>query len=188
LIEIDRGRHLFEAADHTRGRCLIHLSLANIHGECGRAAKGLAEGMTALRLAERLGDPAVRASAFNAVGLSHFMLGQPQRALEFLEPALTLSQTHTSNTERYILDSLARTYGLLGRHADATACYRQALDLYQRIGDRRGVGMVLAGLGDTYAATGDDAAARTAWRRALDIYRTIDHPDTDAMINRLAHN
>jgi tetratricopeptide (TPR) repeat protein len=188
LTELDRGRRLFEAVDDTRGRCFIHWSLAMIQTERGDAGDALADGKVALQLAEQIGDPRLQAGTRNLVGSAYLNAGDPQRALEHLETALQLSRAQSPEVERYVLDSLARTYRLLGRHTEAITYYLQALDRYELVDDRRGTGVVLAGLGDTYAATGHRHAARIAWKRALDIYRAINHPDAGAINNRLANS
>jgi tetratricopeptide (TPR) repeat protein len=185
LTALDHALRLFEALDDTSGRCVTHWNRCQVYHHLGRHTDAHAEATRAVCLADRVGDPQLRAGALNALGSSCLALGDPHGALEHLQPAVTLSRAHAPHSEPSVLDSLASTYRLLGRHDEAVTCYREALNLYQRVANHRGLGMVLTGLGDTYAAAGDHTAARTAWQQALDIYRAINHPDTDAIHARL---
>jgi len=66
-------------------------------------------------------------------------------------------------------DSMGFANHHLGRYDQAIACYRQALELIRRHGDRGNEAEILVHVGDTYAATGDHDEARAVWRQALDI-------------------
>ncbi|WP_203863149.1 hypothetical protein, partial [Plantactinospora mayteni] len=61
-----------------------------------------------------------------------------------------------------------------------------SLDLFRRLGDRRGEAVALAQLGDTQHITGDVTEARRFWRQALEILDHLGHPEADEVRGKLA--
>ena len=83
------------------------------------------------------------------------------------------------------LDSLGYAHQQLGHHAEATACYQQALGLHRENGSRWGVAETLGHLGDTRRAAGNPQEARAAWDEALAILADLHHPDADQIRAKL---
>jgi len=82
--------------------------------------------------------------------------------------------------------SLGYSHEQLGAHARAVTCYRRAIDLHRRLGDRYREAETLDRLAGALLAGGDRAAARLAWEQALDILDDLAHPDADRVRTRLA--
>jgi tetratricopeptide (TPR) repeat protein/DNA-binding CsgD family transcriptional regulator len=61
----------------------------------------------------------------------------------------------------------------MGEHALALEGYRQALDLYEQLGDRPHLAMTLANLGSTYRSLGRNAEALEHLQSALSLYEEI---------------
>ena len=90
-----------------------------------------------------------------------------------------------SAREAHTGDSLGFIHHHLGRHAQALACYQEALDLYRTIGDHHSQATTLSRIGDTHRATGDVQAAASAWRQAVAILDELGHPDADEVRAKL---
>jgi hypothetical protein len=68
----------------------------------------------------------------------------------------------------------------------ATDCYRQALEIFQQLGDLFEEAWVLIHLGDNHHATGELAAGRDSWAQALTILDSLHHPDAEQVRAKLA--
>lgn len=82
-------------------------------------------------------------------------------------------------------DSLGYVYHQVGDHARARRCYRDAVDLFRRLGDKYNEASSLSRLGDVQMDTGDIAAARARWQEALAILSDLDHPDLEEVSTKL---
>ena len=70
-------------------------------------------------------------------------------------------------------------------HAEATACYQQAIELHREVGSRWAAAETLGHLGDACHAAGEPAEARAAWEEALAILDDLRHPDADRIRAKL---
>src|SRR5206468_1689199 len=82
------------------------------------------------------------------------------------------------------------------QYEQATAHYKQALNLNRELGERHGQAIVLTNLGNIHHAIGNPDAARDAWQQALEL---LDHlglvpgvggagfPDADELRTKLHH-
>jgi tetratricopeptide (TPR) repeat protein len=82
-------------------------------------------------------------------------------------------------------DSIGYIYQHVGQPADAIVSYRRALAIFRDLGDRYLTAKTLDHLGDAHHAAGDPPHARSAWRQALVIYDDLDHPDGEALRQKL---
>ncbi|BCB83419.1 AfsR/SARP family transcriptional regulator [Phytohabitans suffuscus] len=76
-----------------------------------------------------------------------------------------------------VLTRLGRLHRLRGRHAEALDRLGTALELAEKVDERRSAAACLRELGATHAEMGDAAAARAAWERALAIFDALDVPE-----------
>jgi tetratricopeptide (TPR) repeat protein len=110
-----------------------------------------------------------------------------QQALTYCQQALELHHelgNHDGEADAW--DSLGHAHHHLGHARDAIACYRRALRLFQKLGDRHQQADTLARLGDTYRAARQPHRARDVWQQALDILTDLHHPSVGDMRARLA--
>ncbi|MCW8101755.1 AfsR/SARP family transcriptional regulator [Streptomyces tauricus] len=109
------------------------------------------------------------ATALNAVGWCHTLLGQHQQALDHCRQALTLQQElgHDAGTAD-TWDSIGHALHHLGQYDEAVAAYRNALALYRQLDASRVKAATLMHLGDTHLSAGHPDTARAAWTEALD--------------------
>jgi tetratricopeptide (TPR) repeat protein len=85
----------------------------------------------------------------------------------------------------YTWDSLGFVHHGLAEHAEAAACYRRAVDLFQDLDERYYEADTLTRLGDVHEAAGDPEAARRAWERAHEILGELNHPDAESVRAKL---
>ncbi|MFJ2257202.1 AfsR/SARP family transcriptional regulator [Streptomyces sp. NPDC087844] len=127
------------------------------------------------------------ASALNAVGWYHVLLGQHRQALDHCREALTLCLglgDHINAAHTW--DSMGHAHHHLGQYADAVTAFEHALGLYRRQGDLPWfIAGTLTRLGDTHQGAGTPDAARAAWTEALSIMEDLGHADTESLRDRL---
>jgi tetratricopeptide (TPR) repeat protein len=85
-------------------------------------------------------------------------------------------------------DSLGYAHHHLGQHHEAGTCYRRALDLRRKIGDRHSVAVTLTRLGDVHDAAGERAAAREAWLEALPVLDELGRPEAGTVRVKLTRS
>ncbi|MFJ3671055.1 BTAD domain-containing putative transcriptional regulator [Streptomyces sp. NPDC090106] len=127
------------------------------------------------------------ASALNAVGWIHVLLGQHRQALDHCREALALClELGDDLNAAHTWDSIGHAHHHLGQHADAVTAFENALDLYRRQGDLPWfTAGTLTRLGDTHHRADAPVAARAAWTEALAVMDDLGHADAEALRERL---
>ncbi|MEV4229974.1 tetratricopeptide repeat protein, partial [Streptomyces bobili] len=184
---LDGALDLFTELGDDTGRATVHRSLAWESERRGDLAGALRHDRLALDLLRGGGGPAAaQASALNAVGWSHSMLGDHEQALAHCTEALAvLEQLGDRVGQAATWDSIAYAHHHLGRHREALASYRNALAVFRDLGVPAEEAGTLTRIGDTHDAMGDPEAARTAWQAALALLAGLDHPDATRLRSRL---
>jgi len=114
-------------------------------------------------------------SAFYALGRVHNKLGKGPESLKDFDTALAL-HTETGNDEgrAAVLNGMGNTYRyLMGQPDEALKNYKAALEIRQRIGDRRGVGVTLRNLASMQRELGRYEEAIQSIKDALTISQEI---------------
>jgi len=172
---------LYEQLGDRLGEALAHQSLCMVAEQQGRYTAAMGHAQRALRLSRTSDHPAGlagQASALNAVGWCHALLGNYREARSFCQQAMPLiRQAGHRNGEAHTWDSLGYANHQLGDLAQAAACYQHALGIFREVGDRYNEAATLGRLGDTRQAAGSPRRAREAWQQAMDILDDLDHPD-----------
>jgi transcriptional regulator with XRE-family HTH domain/tetratricopeptide (TPR) repeat protein len=188
----DADRHLGHALDlyaesqNGVGQADTHRNVAYLAERLDDHERALDHAQQTLLLYQVAGHRRGQAVALNAVGWYHALLGDHARALASSGPALNLFQQLGDRFgEAETWNSLGYAHHRLRHHTQAADCYQRALTLYRDLGDRYEEAATLAYLGDTYEAAGVPDAARTAREHALKILADLDHPDADAVRNKL---
>ncbi|MER5195651.1 tetratricopeptide repeat protein [Streptomyces sp. NPDC002755] len=127
------------------------------------------------------------ASALNAVGWGHVLLGRYQQALDHCRQALALClELGDDINAAHTWDSVGYAHHHLGQYEEAVTAFHQALALYRRQGDLPWfVAGALTHLGDTHLSAGAPDAARAAWTEALTIMDDLGHTDAESLRTRL---
>ncbi|MFL6143411.1 MAG: tetratricopeptide repeat protein [Labedaea sp.] len=140
----------------------------------GHGADGLAVCRTALAAAERAGDQAGQASAYDVLGLTHYNLGELRRAIACHAEALAISRRiGNPAAEASALHNVGRACAHLGQPARAIRFHQEALEINRRIGNRHGEAMTLNYLGSAALVLGSPGRARACSIAALRLAREI---------------
>ena len=108
-------------------------------------------------------------------------MGQNERALEYLQRALTLREKVGNPTAiGQSLNSLGIVYSALGRNEKARDYFQQALTLREKGGDLSDIAASLANLGNAYADLDQKEKALDCYQRAMTLFEKIGDPATIA--------
>ena len=121
----------------------------------------------AIGIWEEIGDRLERAFAVEALGWSHCLGDDNERALEFMEQALAVFR---EEGEDWLINrglvSVGQVLVALGRVDQAVPMAEELLASSERLGDLRGKHYALHYLGDCALAVGDPAAAQGRYARS----------------------
>ncbi len=118
------------------------------------------------------GETALRlAAALWAFWLARGYLGEGRR---WLEEALAAGGRAPSTVRAKALNGAGVLAHYQGDYVQARALCTDAIDLYRRAGDERGVASALCGLALAARTAGDYATARSTFEEALEIFERID--------------
>jgi tetratricopeptide (TPR) repeat protein/transcriptional regulator with XRE-family HTH domain len=183
---LDRALHLSRLRDDAVAQAHTHIHLGVLATRQERRADALAHSLEALRLYESAGHRVGRADALNDVGCSHAALGNHREAVACCRQALELQQAlHNRYGEAAAWDSLGYAYRELGDPGQARTCYRHAVDLLVELGDQYHAADAVVQIGEAEHSLGNLDGALEAWRRALTMLDELDHPDADALRERI---
>jgi len=161
------------------GQAFVHGLLASLSERQSRYRQALGHARRALTRYRSARHDRGQATALNAVGWYHALLGEHATALRYGQQALVLlQQLGDRDGTAAAWDRLGHAHHHLGHHTEAVACYRQALALFGDLGYRAQEAETLTHLGDAHRAAGDLDAARAAWQRALAVRTELGHNDT----------
>lgn len=153
------GRLLHEAGEHTAARDRFE---------------------QARRLAA--GDACLEARALAALALQPIRAGDGPAALRLLEAARAAAE---AGGDRILLGKVVNNIGAVhhgaGRHVEALACFREALDVRQGLGYREGVVTNLHNVGDTLLRMGEVSRAWASFAHARELAREVGWARGEAM-------
>ena len=105
--------------------------------------------------------------------------GQNEKALDYLQQALSLAQAAGDKAEEVaILSQIGGAYSLTGQPQKALDYLQQALPLVQGAGEAT----ILIAIGGTYSDTGQPQKALTYYQRALPIMKAVGDKAGEATI------
>ncbi|HSN73475.1 MAG TPA: AAA family ATPase, partial [Anaerolineae bacterium] len=120
----------------------------------------------ALVVARTLDNPVALARSLNRLGNWLANVGQPLQALELHGEALAIVEQRADQADlAHTLDLIATAHGITGNIAASIANYKQALPLFEALGDRQGMTSTLMML----TSGGDNAAGQRAVEMAREI-------------------
>jgi len=136
-------------------------NIAVIHRTVGDWQEALRIYGQAREVLAGLGDPPQKtATLLNNIGFTYNSLGEPQRALAFLEDVLVLRrEIGDRRGETISLNNLGHTWRNLGDLEKALAYHRQALKLAADLRNPRHEAVARLGLAEIWLERGDPAAA-----------------------------
>lgn len=128
-------------------------------------------------LAGKLGDSYQQMLARNMEGNLALGLGQPQRAIDYLTQALSMTRTlGDMREEAATLQNIGAACNELGQPRKALEYFQQALPIGQKLGNARLEADILDNMGNSYSDSGQLQKALEVSQQALPILRAIgDH-------------
>lgn len=157
----------------------LQTRLALIYNKQGEHETALKSGETALKLYQQLPDDYLgkrqgESIALDTMGVTYFLMNQPQKALELLEQALIIAQEIGDRaTEGRILNHIGEVQSSLKNYSQAISFYEKALNLRQQINDAAGMGTTLTNLGWALMRMNQLASASDKLLAAIKIWESL---------------
>ncbi|MBA2244092.1 MAG: tetratricopeptide repeat protein, partial [Gemmatimonadetes bacterium] len=163
---------LAEAADHPRERCELLFELTNLPNASGTTEAA----EEAVRIAEEAGDPLLLADALQRVAVVHiFGGGQLAEAFPHLQRAQELVTTVGDPLRSAVYFAIAGiAHAKRGEYPDARREFMGMLEISERLGDPRKVGVACNNLGVVMLRLGEIEEARQMLERARLIHERRD--------------
>ncbi|MET0648270.1 MAG: CHAT domain-containing tetratricopeptide repeat protein [Pyrinomonadaceae bacterium] len=163
--------------DHTRVAAQrAYVEAARLQGERTSESRrqAIARYAEALRLLRVVADRRAEAMALTNTGMIYNLLGEPRRALEYLDQALPLTQAiGDRQLEATTLSIIGRVHYALGELQKALDDYGRALPVLRAAGDRSGEAGVLTSMGTVYRLLGEPQKALDYFTQALPLWRAV---------------
>jgi adenylate cyclase len=131
-----------------------------------------------MEIREDLGDLNAIANALNNIGIFtlHY-LGEPDKALEFYQRALSISrEQHYEMGEANALNNIGNYYMMRGDLANSMKFNEESLALYRKIGDLNKVAVNLLIIGYLHQMNGEEQTALDCYRETLDLAKLTGSP------------
>ncbi|WP_037607981.1 AfsR/SARP family transcriptional regulator [Streptacidiphilus rugosus] len=158
------------AAEDADDPVLLEIATTNLAvalWNLSRYQEGTQQAQRSLRLAVQLGDPGIEASCLSRIGLFHSQLGEFAESLRHLERAQELQRRHGGPREQAaIAVSISSACGFLGDYDRSAASAREAIRLYQGLGEVQGETLALVNLANADVGQGDPRSALGHLERA----------------------
>jgi tetratricopeptide (TPR) repeat protein len=169
---------------HREAHCQVWLSRLHLHARHIHQADASAR--AALRVADEIGDPDVRAAAHNAFGLVAAARGDHAAAIDGHRAALRIAEkVDIRHTMGEALVGLAAAFAGLGQYKAASEHAHRALSLARECGYAIVEGRALTTLGLAHHRLGEPARARDYARQALRNHRLTGYQAGEAETDRL---
>jgi CHAT domain-containing protein/Tfp pilus assembly protein PilF len=137
----------------------------------------------ALKLYRETGDRAKQAVSLNSIGLVYSILGEQQKALEYLNQSLALSQAVGDRKQVAItISNFGFVYLKLGEKQTALDYFKQSLPLARAAGDRSGEATTLSNIGIVYSDLGEKQTALEYYNQSLRLTREVGDRRGEAII------
>jgi tetratricopeptide (TPR) repeat protein len=147
------------------------MTLGSVHLDQREPAKALEQYQAALPILERHRKRAEVAHVHEMIGVAHQMAGDAGAAAAAFETAITMKQQQLGDM-RGAAKSMSRFADLQrhqGRHDEALALYRRALDVHRLRNDQALIAQTLGNIGTVHAQRGDHASALRHYRECLEL-------------------
>ncbi|MBO0783948.1 MAG: tetratricopeptide repeat protein, partial [Ktedonobacteraceae bacterium] len=129
-----------------------------------------------------MGDRSVEAGTLNNIGVVYGLLGEMQKALDYYNQALLLSQAVGDRSQEAVtLRNIGAAYHFLGKKQKALDYYNQALPLSRAVGDRSQEAKTLSNIGFVYDQLGEKQRALDYYNQALPLSRGVGDRSQEAV-------
>jgi tetratricopeptide (TPR) repeat protein len=167
LSIVHKGLDAAVSAGDALGEAWLLQSRCALYVRYGRADETADDAARVIAIGEELRDPRLAAVGHDALASAYFGQKRYDEALAGYEKALDLDphpaiEAHTRN-------NVAQVLRALGRPEDAVGPQRQAIQLYQRVGEVGFAAFAVANLAELYADLGMIESADQYAREAIDL-------------------
>ena len=136
---------------------------------------------------EEVGDRGGLATTLNNIGLVYDRMGQRDKALEYYNKALPISEeVGDRGGLATTLNNIGLVYNKMGQRDKALEYYNKALPIMEEVGDRYGQSITLYNMAMIYRAQGRFVEAVTLLREVVRLDRLVQHPDLESDLAMLA--
>ncbi|GAA5180733.1 hypothetical protein GCM10025771_25940 [Niveibacterium umoris] len=160
-----------------------HDSMASLFVDAHELDKATEANNTAMALAERLGDPAILAQAWNT--RAYIASAQQNRALELQASQKAIAYARKTASDSLLsgmLMNLGDTFLKAGRYADALRYSDEAVAITRRISDPHGLAIALANAGQAEIRLGRVDAGKAHMEEAIAATQKLDHRSQHATL------
>ena len=127
----------------------------------------------ALTLGKRTGNAKIAGAALYSLGYISWRRGKYSEALEKLEPARIAAKGVDEAQEGQALTALGLVFSSVGKADIALDQFREALTIFERLGNEEQKAITLTQMGNAYVRRGDPERATEFYRKALEIQSRI---------------
>ncbi len=187
LVEAETALRLAEQLDDQVIQAWCHRVVAFVLSHQERLQESYEHELLAVELFKGSGHRTGHALSLNYVGWLHaHAFGEYDEAVRRCREAQGLYQGIDHKLgEAATWDHLGYAYRGLRDLAESAQCYQRALELYEVLNDVYHQARMLRNLGDVQQELGDEDAAGASWEASLDLLIQLDHPDAEALDERL---
>jgi len=168
-----------KAGDPTLARLVVlafsRFDMGRLYGYTGNVKEELSNSFEALKIAERVGDPANLANIHENIGLIFIRLNQPDSALTFLKKAL--AYTKSSGLKKFngqILNFFGQIYLKKANYQLAKQYFTDAIGESQQPNNSNFLALAYLGIGEALRFMGDIDSSLWYAKRGLEISQTPD--------------
>ncbi len=138
LDAYDKLFHISKDQEDPRGQIDAGTRIGRIHGKMGQWEKSLAYYEECIRIAEENEVPNMLCRIHNDIGVIHFQRGDFDEATKYFEQTLreALDCENAEFDWAHALTNLGIIANIRGEHGAALESYKQAISIYERIGNR----------------------------------------------------
>jgi tetratricopeptide (TPR) repeat protein len=160
--------------DDRIGQACAHRALGQVHAALEQFADAQHHSRAALDLYDRLGDERRMAYAHLDLCVITARSGAPRDAVRHAEDAYQLSLSADNPCgQATAANNMAWLYGMLGDHSAAMTYGREAMTIFEELGDLGNLAEAWTSLGDVYFNMGRPDAAHDCYQQAFGVFRQI---------------
>ena len=172
---LQKGLSLARKSNDYLGQSDLYNLWGNIFLEEGNDAEAINKFIVAARLQDSLGhDPVRQSRALLNIANIQNKLGNSEKALSYAREAQLLSEGGVFDLGlAYASQLIGRIYRKQKKLDEALFAYKRALDLYQRLGEKRSVAETFQNIGNVYYDKSDFKEAQNQYTAALQVAKGI---------------
>lgn len=167
---------------------LLAFSAVNI--TLWQADEALSYGLSAVQLAKRTDNKEALQRAYTNNGIAHYINGDLLKAMQNYEEGLQVFEKQNQNiSTARILGNMGNILHQQDKNERALFFYQEALDLYTKFADSRGIAICQINIGAQFGSLGRHQEALDSFFEALKIFKEsgIEHDEIGILMN-IAHH